>query len=211
MTTFFTSDWHFGHVNILTHVPARREYLGLSPEADVNDMNDALVELWNRQVKPTDDVWVIGDMCMGKVAETITHVGRLNGHKYLIMGNHDRPHPVATKNPDKRAEWHEMYKEYFDGIHMDMIYDFDGIEIEVNHFPFPGNDHTSGSERYNATDIAEWSPVDVGQPLVHGHVHDHYKVRDKMLNVGIDAWDGQMFTTQQIGTYFRSQDFTGVD
>lgn len=207
MKTLFTSDWHFGHVNILNHVPARREYLNLSDTADVNDMNDALVDLWNSQVSEEDTVWVVGDMCMGKVPETIQNVGRLNGTKYLVLGNHDRPHPVATKSEEKRAEWEHMYGEYFEGMVLSTHIDFDGLMIEVNHFPFPGNDHVSGGERYNAQTIEQWSPVDEGQMLVHGHVHDHYKTRDRMFNLGIDAWH-RMLTAEEIATYFRGQAIT---
>lgn len=207
MNTFFTSDWHFGHVNILNHVPARRDFLGLSATADVNDMNDALVALWNSQVGPDDEVWVIGDMCMGKVQETITHVGRCNGTKNLILGNHDRPHPVATRSAEKREQWEQVYGEYFDRMITSMRYNFDGIEIEVNHFPFPGNDHVTGGERYNNADIVQWSPVDEGQPLVHGHVHDLYKTRGRMLNLGVDAWH-RMLTPAEIGDHFRSLGYT---
>lgn len=202
---WFTSDWHFGHSNILTHVPERREYLGMTRWGDVNDMNDALVALWNSQVAPDDTVWVVGDMCMGKVPDTIVHVGRLNGTKHLVLGNHDRPHPVATKSEEKRAEWADLYGQYFDKMVTSTVLDFDGLNIEVNHFPFPGNDHTDeGTERYNASKIAEWSPVDRGKPLVCGHVHNAWKHKDTMFNVGIDAWDGRMITPKEIGEYFRS-------
>lgn len=204
--TLYTSDWHFGHVNILNHCPQRREFLGLSATADVNDMNDALVALWNDQVAPDDTVWVVGDMCMGKVQETIKHVARLNGTKYLVLGNHDRPHPVATKSSEKRAEWEHIYGEYFEDMVLSIDINFDGFDIEVNHFPFPGNDHVTGGERYNSHDIVEWSPVDKGQPLVHGHVHDLYKTRGRMLNLGIDAWH-RMLSGEEIGSYFRSQGF----
>lgn len=207
MTTYFTSDWHFGHVNILNHVPARREYLGLSETADVNDMNDALVALWNDTVAPSDDVWVVGDMCMGKVHETIKNVGRLNGTKYLVLGNHDRPHPVATKSEEKRAEWEHIYGEYFEEMVQSIHYEFaEGFNIEVNHFPFPGNDHTSGSERYNSHDIDQWSPVDTGQLLVHGHVHDLFKTRGRMFNLGLDAWH-HLLTAEDIVSYFQDQAF----
>lgn len=203
---WFTSDWHFGHVNILNHVPARREYLHLSETADVNDMNDALVALWNDQVAPDDTVWVVGDMCMGKVGETIENVGRLNGTKYLVLGNHDRPHPVATKSEEKRAEWEHLYGQYFEDMVLTTTLDFDGLQIEVNHFPFPGNDHVTGGERYNNHDITRWSPVDEGQMLVHGHVHDLFKTRGRMFNLGLDAWH-RMLTAEEVATYFREQGF----
>ena len=206
MKTLYTSDWHFGHVNILNHCPQRREFLGMTHWGDVNDMNDALVALWNSQVDPDDTVWVVGDMCMGKVPETIVHVGRLNGTKHLVLGNHDRPHPVATKSEEKRAEWEHVYGQYFDTMITNTVLDFDGMKIEVNHFPFPGTDHVTGGERHNSRDIIEWSPVNKGQPLVHGHVHDLYQTQGRQFNLGIDAWH-RMVTAEEIATYFRSQGF----
>lgn len=202
MKTWYTADLHFGHVNICSHVPARREYLGLTETADVNDMNDALVALWNDTVDPSDTVWVVGDMCMGKVPETIENVGRLNGTKYLVLGNHDRPHPVATKSIEKRAEWEHLYGQYFEDMVLSTTLDFDGLQIEVNHFPFPGNDHVTGGERYNSDSISQWSPVDDGQILVHGHVHDLFKTRGRMFNLGLDAWH-RLLTGEEVASYFR--------
>ncbi len=34
-------------------------------------MNDALIERWNRTVAPTDEVIVLGDFAMGRIAETL--------------------------------------------------------------------------------------------------------------------------------------------
>lgn len=205
MRTFYTSDWHFGHANIITYCPSRVEYLGLREGATVTDMNEALVRLWNGQVNHDDVVYVIGDMCMGKVAETLEYVKRLNGTKHLVLGNHDRPHPICTAKAEKREEWKQAYT---DAGFVSQAYGyrqyFDGVLAEVSHFPYYG-DHTE--ERYNADVIGEYVPVEEGLPLVHGHVHDMWQVRGNMLNVGIDAWDGQMLTPEFIGAYFRDNGY----
>lgn len=215
MRTLWTSDWHFGHVNILKYTPQRAEYLGLEAHVvngevvypDVNDMNEGLVRLWNRQVTAEDIVFVVGDMCMGKVEENLAFVGRLNGAKCLVMGNHDRPHPMVSKTPEKRERWENLYREAgFTTLDREFQYTFDGIEALVNHFPYYG-DHSS--DRYNADEIAQWTPVDSGLPLVHGHVHDLWKTQGRhMFNVGIDAWDGEIQTEETIGAFFRSQGYT---
>jgi calcineurin-like phosphoesterase family protein len=208
MRTLWTSDWHFGHVNILNYCSQRRAYLGLSENADVTDMNEALVDLWNSQVNDDDKVYVVGDMCMGKVAETLQYVTRLAGTKCLVMGNHDRPHPMVSKDPDKRLHWLTLYAEAgFVSIEREFTHSFDGIHALVNHFPYYG-DHTS--DRYNADEIARWVPIDTGTPLVHGHVHDMWQVQGgHMYNLGIDAWNGRIQTEETIGAYFRSQGYEG--
>lgn len=197
--TYFTSDIHFGHVNILNYCADRRRYLGLNDAADVSDMNEALVSLWNDQVTEGDTVYILGDLCMGKVAETLTYVERLKGEKFLIPGNHDRMHPIMHRNDAKTAEWVSRYTDVgltvFDiGPHRWYI---DGIWCDVSHFPHTG-DHTE-DPRYLG-----WRPENTGRPLVHGHVHDLWQTEGAQYNVGIDAWGGVFRTESDIGTYFRS-------
>lgn len=200
MQTLFTSDLHFGHVNILAYTPQRREYLGLSETDGVTEMNEALVRLWNSQVDYDDTVYIIGDFAMGKVAETLKYAGRLNGHKHLIMGNHDRPHPIMFKRQETTDEWTQAYSEYFESLGIAMTHVFDGVEAYVSHFPYEG-DHTE-EERYGA-----YRPPNVGLPLVHGHVHDAWAQRGVQYNVGIDAHGGVFQTEQAIGDYFRTLGF----
>ena len=82
MQTFFTSDTHFGHGNIITY--------GKRPFRDVEAMDAFLVRQWNAIVSKGDTVWHLGDFSM-KNAETVDALlGRLNGRKHLVVGNHDR-------------------------------------------------------------------------------------------------------------------------
>ena len=55
--TFFTSDTHFGHANIIN--------LCNRPFKDVNHMNDMLVENWNSVVSDDDTVFHLGDFALG--------------------------------------------------------------------------------------------------------------------------------------------------
>lgn len=81
MTTFFIGDTHFGHTNILTFEAQHR------PFYSVEEMNETLVDNWNKVVTKQDKVWHLGDAVFG--AQNAHYLGRLNGQKYLIMGNHD--------------------------------------------------------------------------------------------------------------------------
>lgn len=78
---YFTSDFHFNHENILKF--ANR------PWGSVQEMNDALVEIWNRDVKPTDTVYYLGDFCFHPRADFEKFWNSLNGNKVFISGNHD--------------------------------------------------------------------------------------------------------------------------
>lgn len=59
MTRFFTADLHIGHRNIIdySHRPFR----------DADEMNAALVDVWNETVGPDDEVIVLGDFAMGRI------------------------------------------------------------------------------------------------------------------------------------------------
>lgn len=205
---WMTSDLHFGHVNILKYTPQRAEYLGIpapvgeTPNKDeVTEMNEAIVRLWNRQVSPVDIVWVLGDVAMGRVDETIEYVRRLNGQKMLVMGNHDRPHPIMHKSDEKTAYWRARYEEVgFEIVDNEVVTHVDGVPAMLCHFPYEG-DH-SEEERYG-----NYRPPDAGLPLVHGHVHDLWQTNGRQYNVGIDAWNGEFQTPEAIGEYFRSLGF----
>lgn len=208
MRIWYTSDLHFGHVNIMSYAEQRYDYLGVErhgfePTPDtITEMNEAIVRLWNGQVAPEDHVVLLGDVAMGRVRETLQYVRQLNGTIELVPGNHDRVHPIYHKNTEADAEWTKLYAD----VGMVNIgigphpWTFDGVAAEISHFPYEG-DH-SQEDRY-----VEWRPDDHGLPLVHGHVHDIWKTNGRMFNVGIDAWSGRFITAEQIGSYFRSKGF----
>lgn len=81
MTYFFTADDHFGHKRIL-------EYTN-RPFASVAEMDSCLVDAWNSVVLPQDQIWHLGDFCLGPVERAIEVASRLNGHKHIVWGNHD--------------------------------------------------------------------------------------------------------------------------
>lgn len=82
---FVVSDTHFGHANILTF----QDSFGnpLRPFSSVEEMDEFMVDKWNSVVRPTDKVYHLGDVSMNR--SSIATVGRCNGHKRLVMGNHD--------------------------------------------------------------------------------------------------------------------------
>lgn len=81
--TFFTSDTHFNHANVMKYC-AR-------PFASVEEMNRVMIERWNAVVGPEDTVYHLGDFALGKASEWPAILRQLNGaKKILIHGNHDR-------------------------------------------------------------------------------------------------------------------------
>jgi calcineurin-like phosphoesterase family protein len=83
---FFTSDTHFGHMGVCKFM-RDDGVTKLRPWDSPEEMDEAMVKLWNETVKPTDKVYHLGDVVINRKALKI--MSRLNGDKVLIKGNHD--------------------------------------------------------------------------------------------------------------------------
>ncbi len=85
MKTFFSSDHHFGHRNILGFKRADGSPLRSFPNIEAHD--ETIILRHNSLVSPDDKVYLIGDVSMDK--KSLKQVTRLNGRKTLLLGNHD--------------------------------------------------------------------------------------------------------------------------
>jgi calcineurin-like phosphoesterase family protein len=103
--TFFTSDLHFFHSNIIKYCDR--------PYEDAIEMNENIISNWDSTIGEFDHVYILGDVSFGKATETLEILKRLPGIKYLIYGNHDR---VIRDNKilrDQFAEVHEFLERDF--------------------------------------------------------------------------------------------------
>ena len=85
-SVFLVSDTHFGHLGMCKFTQ-NDGVTKLRPWTDPEEMDEAMVKMWNETVKPTDKVYHLGDVVINRKAMSIMH--RLNGDKVLIRGNHD--------------------------------------------------------------------------------------------------------------------------
>ena len=109
MTTFFIGCTHFGHDRIIK--------LANRPFADVQEMDMTMVDRWNKVVKPDDTVWHLGDFAW---KNDDGYFSWLNGHKCLVIGNHD--HAETLELPWKR-------------ITFSLVEEFQGVPIHLNRYP----------------------------------------------------------------------------
>ncbi len=134
---FFCADPHFGHRGMVMFVvggkPIRPwgitvgkvKFDELDPETQVDiirrveEMDEALVENWNRVVGPKDKVEVLGDVIIGRTQRHT--IGRLNGRKRLRMGNHD----IFVKHNNRD------YAEHFEEITAYKVFD----DLICSHIP----------------------------------------------------------------------------
>lgn len=82
---FVWADLHFGHRGILSILDSTGQ--PLRPFASMLDMEDHLVARNNAIVKPNDRVYVLGDAVFNR--RSLSVLGRMNGRKVLVRGNHD--------------------------------------------------------------------------------------------------------------------------
>jgi len=85
-SVFLVSDTHFGHMGVCRFT-RNDGVTKLRPWDSPEEMDEAMIKSWNERVKPTDKVYHLGDAVINRKA--LKTLGRLNGDKVLIRGNHD--------------------------------------------------------------------------------------------------------------------------
>ncbi len=81
--TWFTSDFHLGHFNIIRYCNR--------PFADTREMDEVIVDRLNASVKPNDTLYFLGDFCLGKHDSVAAYRSRLACQTiHFIDGNHDK-------------------------------------------------------------------------------------------------------------------------
>jgi len=107
--TFYISDHHFSHANII-----KQEY-GDRPFFSVEEMDAFMVDKWNSVVDDEDTVIYGGDLTLSSkrhYKELVPELLRaLKGHKILVKGNHDR-----SRNSMVKLGFEEAHLYHFDEI-----------------------------------------------------------------------------------------------
>lgn len=116
-------------------------------------------------MRPADTVYVIGDFAC-RSADPKKYADACNGHKILLLGNHDRK---PLKNPG--------YAACFDNVQDIMEISLDGRRLVLCHYP-----------------MAEWPGYYQGAWMIYGHIHNHadseafryLERQERALNAGAD-------------------------
>lgn len=82
---FLVSDTHFGHNGVTKFL--KEDGTKVRPWDSVEEMDEVLIDNWNKTVSNKDLVYHLGDVVMNR--RCLETVRRLNGEKVLIRGNHD--------------------------------------------------------------------------------------------------------------------------
>jgi calcineurin-like phosphoesterase family protein len=76
----FIADLHFGHENMA-------KFRGF---ASAFDQDEFIISQWNKVVNKKDLTYILGDITM-ESTKFYPLLGRLNGRKIIVAGNHDKP------------------------------------------------------------------------------------------------------------------------
>jgi calcineurin-like phosphoesterase family protein len=184
MTTWFTSDHHFGHLNIIKYCER--------PFDSLADMNAAMQGAWNGVVEPDDTVYYLGDFAMQP--RLVTEIlPRLKGSKILIAGNHDRCHPKIGSP----AKWRQAYLDAgFASVHTELSLDIAGQVVLLHHFPY--RVESEPRQKYYGQ-----RPVDNGGWLIHGHVHNRWKISGRQINVSVENWNFEPVALETIAAIIQ--------
>lgn len=171
---FFTSDLHLDHQNVIKH--------SNRPFASVQQMNEEIIKRWNKKVGVNDVIYVLGDVCWGWNSDKIQQTfSKMNGIKYLIIGNHDKFSPHQKSNV-----WAEIvpYKRIT----------IDDKRIILSHYP-----------------IAEWDCAWHQSIHLYGHTHGKFNLAEftklmphkntNCMDVGVDTHNYEPWSWEEIKEY----------
>ena len=110
-------------------------------------MDEGLIKNWNSVVDKDDIIFNLGDFAFAPDKKWKEILGRLNGHHYLILGNHD-----VQRWPG------DSIMKLFERVENQMILKIDGRTVYLNHYPYLC---------YGGS----WRGPENAVYALHGHVH----------------------------------------
>ena len=166
--TYFSSDWHLFHKNILKHTNRSDAMF----EGQTNE--DLVFDVIWRQFKSGDHLYVLGDTCFGTLDQLLFFFGKIERYVReakisFLIGNHD--------NDTHLYKLQELYKAK------------KGLKIEVL-----GHKAFVRRRLYTERDIVidhypglVWKDSHHGAWQLHGHCHGSLQMDlGKSLDVGLD-------------------------
>lgn len=185
---FFISDLHFFHKNIFKHCPNRLKICNAQDENDINAWDSWLINKWNETVNKNDIIYILGDFSFGSKIRTKDLLSKLNGKKFLILGNHDKSADGLT--------------QYFEQITQQKM-----VVFKKNNYDFLEEDFTIFMCHYA---LLTWPQKHYGVVQCMGHSHgnmDEFNEasHDLRVDVGIDGRlsNYNFITLEELYHYFK--------
>lgn len=185
MSIFLSSDSHFGHANVIKY--SNRPY------SNVQEMDEALINNWNRVVPSNGTVYHLGDFAFAKIDQIVRILNRLNGTKVMILGNHDK----EIINNKKR-----------------IFEDVPSVKMIVPAFELRHNNQKVYLHHYACR---VWNSSHHGSLHAFGHSHGSLPPHGKSVDVGVDSpWitgkpEYRPFAFEEFKAFLDTQSISVVD
>ena len=150
---WFSADQHHGHKSM-----AANKWDDINRPTTKDEHDQWLVDQINSRVKRKDKLYLIGDVSLATRKEAEKFLHKLNGHKTLIYGNHDKN--IKNTHVISEKTWIKDFTFSRPGI---------DIAIALCHYP-----------------MVTWNRKVHGAWHLYGHVHGRYEHPDLAMDVGID-------------------------
>ena len=174
---YITSDLHLFHDREFIYKPR-----GFNSE---EEMRETYIKQWRKTVKDNDDIYNLGDFCLGTDKDKIRNlISSLPGRIHLIIGNHDTDAKI------------ELYQNIPNIVEMAFATRItrNGRTYYLSHYP-------------TLTSNLESNPKHCVINL-YGHIHEAKKFfedRPYMRNVSVDANDNKFLTFEEIERDFNAE------
>lgn len=178
---YIISDHHFYHSNIIQY--QRKEF------NNVIEMNEHIINCHNSVVESDDIVIFLGDFCFKKSSRK-NLLKQMNGHKYLLLGNHDDEDLIrcygnlgfegifanAVKIDDKFLSHYPLRQNEFDNFNFNLlIKEFNSSE-GIN---YHGHLHTKDVEQKPFVNVC--CEAQNYKPLLIGYTKDLVETSKPLL------------------------------
>lgn len=162
----------------------------------MEEMNEGIIASWNECVTPHDQVYHLGDFAFAGLDKSTEILGRLNGTKFLVAGNHDRDKKRKGRFLDEFG-WIKNLTRIKVKYYHEQEARFIEAKIVLCHFP-----------------LLSWEGMQHGSWHLHGHCHGSLdkSFRGKRMDVGIDTHPGcSPYSLLDVEEYMHSRSFVQVD
>ena len=229
---WFTSDTHFGHVNIVsgtTQWDMDRVNNGVRDFDTVEDMNRTVVDNINKVVMPDDTLVHLGDWSFGGIENIWNLRNRIMCKNIiLVFGNHD--HHIEGNKTLPNCHYDSVDVEtvvdgspnftYGDGrddmfvVHSQDLFLWTGHYLNLTVVDNTNQGKGGKSPRMELVcthyPMASWDKLGKGRVHLHGHIHTPKQFIipkvGKMMDVGVDGNDLKPWSFDDVRRLMRKQE-----
>ena len=140
---FYTADIHFRDERIFK--------LCSRPFLNLVSYEKEFCKRWNKKVNKDDAVYILGDLSREDFIDVVAILKTLNGHKHLIVGNHDEKLLTVLKKAC-----------VFESIEFIKLIDDNGRKVCLCHYP-----------------LMDWVEFNHNAYHVYGHIHNKTGMQGK--------------------------------